>query len=126
MKITFAVPVILALTALALPAHAQGLRAVQPVPGYACAKLNATDAQMMNPAGSGIVIRPAPRPDALPSVEAPAVLFVKQPAMVVSGFMEVLQLNGKPGWIAARFVKPVDPLTRCTPSVMSDGKLGIG
>ena len=110
----------------ALPAHAQRLHAVEPLAGYACAKLNATDAQMMNPAGTGIVILTAPRADAPPGLDAPAVLFVRQPLVTVNGFVEVLQLNRKPGWIAARYVKPVDPLTRCTPSVMSNGRLGIG
>ena len=111
---------------LAAPAFAAAVYPVRPIEGYACAKLNATDAQMMNPAGTGIVILTAPRADAPPGLDAPAVLFVRQPLVTVNGFVEVLQLNRKPGWIAARYVKPVDPLTRCTPSVMSNGRLGIG
>ena len=110
----------------AIPAHAQGLRAVEPLPGYACAKLNATDAQMMNPNGSGIVVRPATRHDAAPGVEAPSVLLVCEPRVVVNGFVQLVQFNRKEGWIEARHVKAMDPFARCTPSVMSNGRLGIG
>lgn len=107
-------------------AHAERLYAVRPLDGYACARLNATDAQMLNPNGTGITILSAPKADAAPGLLAPAVLFVRQPPVVVNGFQEVMQINGKPGWISTRYVKPMDPTARCTPSVMSNGRLGIG
>jgi hypothetical protein len=114
------------LTCLSTLSGAGSLTAVRPLEGYGCARLNATDAQMMNPKGTGIVIREAPNASAPVGTNAPGVLFVRIPAHVVGGFAEVLQLTGKPGWIETRYLKPFDPNARCTPSLMSDGRPGIG
>lgn len=114
------------LACLSTAGSAKSLTAIRPLDGYGCARLNATDAQMLNPKGTGIVIREAPNASAPVGTTAPGVLFVRTPSHVVDGFAEVLQLTGKPGWIETRYLKPFDPNARCTPSLMSDGKPGIG
>lgn len=120
-----AVPALL-LTVLAVQAHAQGPTVVKPLDGYACARLNATEAEMLNPHGTGIVIRTQPNPSAPVGTTAPSVVFVRHPLHVVNGFAEVMQITGKPGWIAADKIKPFDSLTRCAPSLMSNGRIGAG
>lgn len=105
---------------------AQTLTAVRPLDGYSCARLNATDAQMMDRKGPRIVIREAPNASAPVGTNAAGVVFVRTPAHVVGSFTEVLQLTGKPGWIETRSIKPFDPNARCTPSLMSNGRPGIG
>ena len=122
-------PVLIAaglLALLSVPAHAQRVYAVHPIEGYGCARLNATDAQMMNPKGTGIVIREAPSPTAPVGTTAPGVVFIRTPSHVIGGYAEVLQLNGRPGWIEERNLKPFDPNARCVPAVMSNGRIGIG
>jgi len=114
------------LALLSARGHAAGVYPVKRLDGYGCARLNATDAQMMNPKGTGIIIREAPDPGAPVGTTAPGVVFVRTPSHVVGGFAEVLQLNGKPGWIERRNLKPFDPNARCTPSLMSNGRIGIG
>jgi hypothetical protein len=122
-------PIVIAAGLLALlstPVRAAGVYSVKPLDGYGCAWLNATEAQMRNPKGTGIVIREAPDPAAPVGTTAPGLVFVRTPAHVVGGFAEVLQLNGKPGWIETRNLKPYDPNARCVPSMMSNGRIGNG
>jgi len=109
-----------------LPSHAAGVYPVQTLDGYGCARLNVTDAQILDRKGTGIVIREAPNPSAPVGTNAAGIVFVRTPAHVVDGFAEVLQLNGKPGWIETRSIKPFDPNQRCVPSRMSNGRIGIG
>ena len=122
----FALALAATLALAAVPAHAQRVYVVRPLDGYACARLNATDAQMLNPNGTGINILVEPRPDAPVGTTASAILFVRQPAQPVNGFLAVMQINGRPGWINVRHVRSYDPNTRCTPSVMSNGRIGAG
>lgn len=111
---------------LSFPARAAWVSAVKPLEGYGCAWLNATEAQLRNPKGTGIVIREAPDASAPVGTTAPSVVFVRTPQHVMGAFTEVLQLNGKPGWIKTRSIKPYDPNARCIPSVMSNGRIGNG
>lgn len=113
------------LAALATPAIAQPPHAVRPLDGYACASLRQTEREAMDPHG-GVPIRTAPSAAAPVGTLAPSVLFVKQPLRVVGGFAEVLQLTGDPGWIEQSRLKPFDALSRCVPSLMSNGRPGIG
>lgn len=113
------------LTLLATPAMAQHIYAVRPVPGFACAKLNLTEQQALD-MHFAVPIRTVPEPSATVGTTASAVLFVRQPIHVVNGYIEVLQLTGQPGWIERKWVKPYDPLARCVPSVMSNGRVGSG
>lgn len=105
--------------------HAQGLKPVHPIAGYTCKKLNITEREAMSPNGGGVSIRTAPNASAARASLAPAVLFVKA-GPAVNGFVEVLQLDGQPGWIEQARVKPFDPNARCVPSIMSDGRPGMG
>jgi hypothetical protein len=54
------------------------------------------------------------------------VVFVRDPPNRVDGYLEVLQLTGQPGWIATDKVKPFEKTLRCVPSVLSNGRIGIG
>lgn len=123
-------PIIAALLALVAPAHAQLVRAVKPINGYACKSLNATEAQMLNPRWPGVPILLQPKPDATPGTVAAAIVIAKEPAHIVNGYAEVLQLTGLPGWIEADKIKPYqsasNPYARCTPSVLSNGRIGAG
>jgi hypothetical protein len=122
-------PVLIAAATLALmssQARAQRVYPVRAIDGYVCAWLNATEAQMRNPKGTGIVIRQAPDAGAAVGTTAPGIVFVRAPQHVVGNFAEVLQLTGKPGWIEQRYIKPYDPNSRCVPSVMSNGRIGNG
>ena len=114
--------------ALALPnaVHAQSIRPLRPLDGYICMKLNVTEKEALSPNGAGVSIRSAPNPSASPVALAPSVLLTRSPLHVIGDFVEVLRLNGEPGWIEQQRVKPFDPLARCVPSMMSNGRPGIG
>jgi len=106
-------------------AAAQPVYAVRPIPGYACAKLNITEHEAMD-FHFAVPIRSAPDPHAAIGTNASAVLLLKQPVHAENGYVEVLQLNGQPGWIEQNRVKPYDPHARCVPSVLSNGRIGGG
>ena len=108
------------------PAQAQGVRAVRPLDGYMCKKLNITEREAMSANGGGVSIRTAPSASAPPAALAPSVLLARSPLHVVNGFVEVMRLNGQLGWIEESRVKPFDPTERCVPSIMSNGRPGIG
>jgi hypothetical protein len=119
--------IVAALTSLPLVSFGQSLTPVRPVPGLKCMSLDPSS-------------RAATRQDALPPIlaspdpNAPrigyptSVVFVKTPVHEQNGFIEVVRLNGQGGWIAADHLRPWRPLNgesaTCTPSVMSNGKLG--
>jgi hypothetical protein len=106
--------------------RAEPVHAVRPIDGYVCMRLNVTEAEVLNPRGTGIFILTAPRPDAAHGTTAPGVVFAREPEHRVDGYLEVLQLTGQPGWIAADKVKPFEKTLRCVPSVLSNGRIGIG
>lgn len=114
------------LAVFAMPAHAAGPTVVKPLEGYACARLNATEAEMLNPHGTGIVIRTEPSASAPVGTAASSIVFVRRPSHTVNGFAEVVQVTGQPGWIQADRIKPLDNMTRCVPSLMSNGRIGAG
>jgi hypothetical protein len=119
-----------AICVIAPVAHAQGVRAVEPIQGYVCKVLDITEAQALDTRWAGVPILTEPNPAAPRGTIAAAVVFAKEPAHIVNGYAEVLQLTGQPGWIAADKIKPYrsasNPHARCTPSVLSNGRLGIG
>ena len=124
-------PVILAaVCALAPMAHAQSVHAVKPIEGYACKSLVATEAQQMDTRWAGVPILTGPSPSAPRGTIAAATVIAKEPAHVVNGYAEVLQLTGQPGWIEADKIGPYrsrsNPFARCTPSVLSNGRIGFG
>src|SRR4029077_10764095 len=116
---------LIAAGALVPAVNAQPVYAVRPIDGYICMKLNVTEAEVLNPRGTGIFILTAPRPDAARGTTAPGVVVVRDPQHRVGRYLEVLQLTGQPGWIAADKVKPFEKTLRCVPSVLSNGRIGI-
>ena len=116
--------------ALAPVSHAEPVHAVRPLQGYVCMNLNLSDAQMRDPSAARVPIMTAPRSDSSVGTLATPIVFAKAPEHVVDGYAEVLQLNGKPGWIKADMILPYhsvsDPYARCTPSLLSNGRIGTG
>lgn len=110
--------------------HAQGLRAVRPLDGYACMNLAVPEATIRDRAWAGVPILAAPRPDAAQAAVAAPTVFAKSPTVIVNGYAQVLRLNGETGWVEAAKLKPYssasDPYARCTPSLMSNGRPGFG
>jgi hypothetical protein len=117
---------LIAAGALASSVRAEPVYAVRPIDGYVCMKLNVTEAEVLNPRGTGIFILTAPRPDAAHGTAAASVVLVRDPQNRVDGYLEVLQLTGQTGWIAADKVRPFDKITRCVPSLLSNGRIGFG
>jgi len=109
--------------------HAQGLRAVRPLPGYICMQLAISPEQLADPKG-GIPILDAPSRSAAVANYASAVVIVKDPPRGSGGFLQVLRLTGEEGWIEARYLRPWSnpyvPTARCVPSLMSNGRPGFG
>lgn len=110
-------------------AYAAGLHAVQPIPGYVCMNLTLTDEEMADPKIT-VPIRSEPADSAPVAATAAATVFVAKPADASNGYLRVLRLNGKEGWIKADMVKPWsspngNPSVTCTPSMMSNGRPGF-
>lgn len=107
-------------------AHAQGLQAVRPLPGYECMALNLSPQQMMT---ETVPILSEPSSSAAKIGIASATVIAAD-APPVNGFQKVLRLDGKPGWISTKLLKPwVNPGgngQKCVPSAMSNGRLGFG
>jgi hypothetical protein len=116
--------------ALAPEARCQEVRVVRPIDGYVCMNLNLSDARMRDPKAPRVPILTEPHPGALVGTLAASIVFAKTPAHVVDGYAEVLQLTGKPGWIGAGMIVPYrsasNPYARCTPSLLSNGRIGAG
>jgi len=119
-----------AVCALAPVAHAQGLRAVRPLPGYACMNLAVPEKLLEDRGWAGVPILAEPRSHAQQTAVATPTVIAKAPAVIVNGYAEVMRLTGETGWIEADKLKPFssasDPYARCTPSLMSNGRMGFG
>lgn len=109
--------------------HAAGLTDVSPIPGYSCAQLALTGEQAMDPK-IGIPIRDTPSQQAPAVSYASSIVLVQEPARPTAGFVQVLRFTGQTGWIEAKWLRPwfnkFDPMARCVPSMMSNGKPGFG
>lgn len=114
--------IVLAGCLLAAPALAGAVYPVRPIEGYVCGKLamSPSEAKDFN---FSVPIRVAPSPSAAVGTLAASVLLLKSPTHEVAGFVEVLQLDGKPGWIERSRVQPFNGL--CRPSVLSNGRIGF-
>ena len=108
---------------------AQGVRAVTPLQGYSCMSLNLTEEEMMHESSSP-VIRQQPSPSAAPIGRAASKVIAVDPVRAQNGYIAVLTLDGKSGWVEANKVKPYrsvsNPNARCVPSMMSNGQPGFG
>jgi hypothetical protein len=121
--------VVLALcVAVTTGASAQGLRAVRPLDGWACMKLNLTEQQSLDPSVH-VIVRAAPSATAAQAGWAAMTVAVRSPIQEVNGYQEMLFPNGKHTWIATKDIVPwsslSDPTARCVPSMMSNGKPGF-
>lgn len=109
-------------------AQSQGLRALQPLPGYSCMSLNITQDQVMDFSAIPPVLA-APRPDAPKIGTTSSVVIVADPVHAENGFVSMLMLDGRPGWVQAVKLRPYrnasHPNVRCVPSMMSNGKPGF-
>jgi len=122
------IAVVFAAALIPVSGHA-ALRAVQPLSGYACMMTRLSPAQMRDfGALPRIVDRPSP--SGKPIALASAIVFVRSPLHVEKGYAEVLAMTGQTGWLQRDWLQPYhsasDPHAHCTPSLMSNGKPGIG
>lgn len=124
----FAISLGLALISGGVAASAQGLRATQPLPGYACMSLNLTPTQMRDDRFQ-VKILAQPNPNAQAVAVASAIVIASDPPHVTNGYREVLRLNGSKGWIAENMLAPYrsasNPNAKCTPAIMSNGRPGF-
>ena len=108
---------------------AEGLHAVRPLAGYACMMLNLSDAQMRD---NSLVVPVYAGPSTTSGRvgNASAIVIAKSPLHIVNGFAEMLFPNGATVWIDAKMLRPYhsesNPTAHCTPSLMSNGKPGLG
>jgi hypothetical protein len=105
-----------------------GLKAVQPLPGYACMSLRGFDPSWTFAQLPRIVDRPSSSGQTL-ALASPIVI-TKTPLHVENGYAEVLALSGQRGWLQRAWLEPYhsvsNPNAHCTPSLMSNGRPGIG
>jgi hypothetical protein len=132
MKETIVRKLVLAVAAFALCSlptlgEAQGLRAVRPLPGYACMGLRGVNPSWSFKQLPRILDKPSAT-EGKPVQLASAIVFAKSPLHIVNGFAEVLLQNGHPGWIQRAWLEPYrsmsDPHAKCTVSLMSNGQPG--
>ena len=105
------------------PAHV-----VHDLPGYTCMSLNLSERQMMDPSVH-VPILTSPFPNAAPIGDASAIVVVASPERPENGYVQVLHLNGRTGWISSQFLKPWSNPgytgDHCYPSLMSNGRIGF-
>lgn len=123
-------PLLLAATLAlaAAPAFATPHGPGQPLPGWKCARLNATEAQLRDPQWRGVPILAAPDASAQHLGIASALPFIADPPVEQNGYLRTLRLNGQVGWIKADQVKPYrsasNPDAVCRVVQYSDGSVG--
>ena len=109
-------------------AHAQGLHAVSPLPGYSCMTLNLTEEQARDFNALPPVMQ-QPSPTAGKLGVAGAIVITVDPVRVINGYVAVLMPDGRSGWVQANrlypYRNPRNPSVRCVPSMMSNGKPGF-
>lgn len=127
MKVLLAVVVALSFTPLT--ADAQGLRAVSPLQGYTCMMLKLSNEQIRSNTVN-VPVYNGPSSSSGEAGLASAILIVKAPLHLQSGFAEMLFPDGRTVWIRSDYLQPYksvsNPDAHCTPSIMSNGKPGFG
>jgi hypothetical protein len=106
----------------------QATHAVTELPNYACMALNLPSDEMMNP-NIQVPILSSPRSASTLIGRASSIVIVSDPLITSNGYVRVLHLNGKTGWIPERFIKawvsPGDTGDRCFPALLSNGRIGF-
>ena len=110
-------------------AHAQGRRAVAPMPpGYACMRLNLPPGTLYQHRDMGVPVLASPSASAQVIGQASEVMVVPAPEQPQNGFLRVVITQQSSGWIDARYLRPWSnpyaPTAHCIPSIMSDGSIG--
>lgn len=100
-------------------------RVVHYLDGYACAKLQMTPAEAQDYMHATVPIW-SDTSRTMRGTTASSVLFVRQPLVVVNGLAEVMQVNGRPGWIATNRIGEMNPAVLCRPAQMNNGRIGVG
>ena len=105
----------------------QGPKVMGLLPGYSCMALNLTVDQKSWDALPPVYAEPSAR-----SVRigiATATVIVAEPRREEHGFVAVLHMDGRPGWLDAGMIRPwvnkSDPRTTCRPAMMSNGRPGF-
>jgi len=109
-------------------AHAQGLHAVRPLPGYVCMKL-ALSPEEFSDLTKAVPVRDTPSLSVRIAGWLPSVVVMPVPQQPTSGFLQVVFADSRRGWVQAVAIKPwssiYNPDQRCIPSVMSNGLIGF-
>jgi hypothetical protein len=121
-------PIILA-GLVSAAAIAADIRVVRPIPGLVC-MLVRMPSENVRDFGQLPRVLQEPLATARAVGLASAVVFVKVPVQVVNGYAEVVLFNGVKGYLDQGLLSPYrslgDPKATCTPSLMSNGSLGMG
>lgn len=120
----------LAVTAVG-PAEAQqrpNLHVVGHLQGYRCMMLNMTVEQMRDFDNlPPVLAEPSPRSAKIGV--ATASIIVAEPRRETNGYVQVLHMDGRPGWLESSKVRPwvnaSSPATRCVPAMMSNNRPGF-
>lgn len=117
------------LTAMAQsqPNRLDGPRVVRLLEGYTCMALNLRDDQ--NSFNDLPPIRADPTARSPEIGIASGTVIVAEPRREQNGFIAVLHMDGRAGWLEARMVRPwvnrSNPTTQCHPAMMSNGRPGF-
>ncbi|MBI0536984.1 hypothetical protein D9599_15545 [Roseomonas sp. KE2513] len=90
--------------------------------------LNLTNEQLADWENAPAVLA-EPSPNAAKLGVATANVIVAEPRREVNGYLQMMHMDGRPGWIAANKVVPwrnvSNPQTRCLPAMMSNNRPGF-
>ena len=96
--------------------------------GYQCMMLNITVEQMQDFDNLPPVMA-EPSAQATRIGVATANVIVAEPRREANGYIQVLHMDGRPGWLQANKVRPwvnaTSPRTRCVPAMMSNNRPGF-
>ena len=108
--------------------QADELHAVQPIPGLSCMSVKMTEQQAFDfNAMPPVMQEPSATSQRIGS--AAAVVMTVEPPRIQNGYVAMMMLNGKYGWVQASRLEPYTskstPPAHCVPSMMSNGRPGL-
>lgn len=105
----------------------QGPKVVGLLPGYSCMALDLRDDQTSWDDLPPVYAEPSAQSARIGI--ASATVIVAEPRREENGFVAVLHMDGRPGWLDARMVRPwvnrSNPRTTCRPAMMTNGRPGF-